>query len=348
MDESGTDMGKEITGLWIGKEAAMKKKKNRGMTKKERVEAAISGAIVDTVPYTIRVSPPEKMTVTAHAEFTARTAREQDSDLLIAMHSDKYVQDFCGGENIFSQGEYQDWQKIKPLSVNRGILAEERDYLKCLLDKTKGEIPLLFTVLSPITAAFKLCPSLAEHIENGHGNEVRRGLAAITETTCAFVQRLIETGADGIFFVAEKASYRFMEENLYREYGMPYDLAVLSASSGWCNVLHAPGKEIMFPVLRKYPVQVFSWNDRDSLPSVREAAMLMDACLMIGPGKREITERDRNYIEYSLYNIMEQTNGKKVIVSAESRISGKEDEEIISFIRKAKKEIEEKVVKKNS
>ena len=199
--------------------------------------------------------------------------------------------------------------------------------------------------LTSFPCPFSICSANDGHSLNaaviGLRTVKRRGISP-------FVQRLIETGADGIFFVAEKASYRFMEENLYREYGMPYDLAVLSASSGWCNVLHAPGKEIMFPVLRKYPVHVFSWNDRDSLPSVREAAMLMDACLMIGPGKREITERDRNYIEYSLYNIMEQTNGKKVIVSAESRVSGKEDEEIISFIRKAKKEIEEKMVKKNS
>lgn len=150
----------------------------------------------------------------------------------------------------------KDWLDLEPVSVNAGALAREQEYLRLLLDKTRGTVPVIFTVFSPLTTAYKLCPDLMRHVAEGFGEEVKAGLRAITESTCALVQRVIEMGADGIFFATQLSSYAAGEENFYREYGMPYDLAVLSASSGWCNVLHAHGKDIMFPLLRKYPVQI--------------------------------------------------------------------------------------------
>ena len=111
---------------------------------------------------------------------------------------------------------------------------------------------------------------MMKHIQKGHGERVKKALTAITETTCALVQRVIEMGADGIFFATQLSSYAKTEESFYKEYGMPYDLAVLSASSGWCNVLHAHGPDIMFPLLRKYPVQIFNWHAWESLPEEAE------------------------------------------------------------------------------
>ena len=47
------------------------------------------------------------------------------------------------------------------------------------------------------------------------------------------------THLDGIFFATQLSSYAKTEESFYKEYGMPYDLAVLSASSGWClSLIH--------------------------------------------------------------------------------------------------------------
>ena len=125
------------------------------------------------------------------------------------------------------------------------------------------------------------------HVAEGFGEEVKAGLRAITESTCALVQRVIEMGADGIFFATQLSSYAAGEESFYREYGMPYDLAVLSASSGWCNVLHAHGKDIMFPLLRKYPVQIFNWHAWESLPEIGEAQALTGKCIMAGYHRRQ-------------------------------------------------------------
>lgn len=240
----------------------MKKKIISAMTKKERIQAAIHGDAVDHVPYSLWTHLPGiDLDPARNAEHTYDFYKKYDVDILKTMNNGMYsVEDF-GVTTDFSDiakggvakitdtpvKEPEDWLKVKPVSVNAGALAREQKYLKLLLNKTKGEVPVVFTVFSPLTTANKLCPSMMEHIREGHGNKVKEGLKAITEITCALVQRVIELGADGIFFATQLSSYDLTEESFYREYGMPYDLAVLSASSGWCNVLHAHGKILCSP-----------------------------------------------------------------------------------------------------
>ena len=261
----------------------MKRKKTAPMTKAERIAAAIRGDAVDRVPYSLwSYLPMIDLDPAANAEHTYDFYKTYDVDILKTMNNGMYsVKDFGvtvdysdiergGVAKIISTPVHtpEDWLKVKPVSLHEGALAREQDYLKRLLKKTNGEVPVIFTVFSPLTTANKLCPHMMEHIASGHGEQVKAALTAITETTCALVQRVIELGADGIFFATQLSSYDLVKEDLYKEYGMPYDVAVLSASQGWCNVLHAHGKHIMFPLLRKYPVQIFNWHAFESLPGI--------------------------------------------------------------------------------
>ena len=52
---------------------------------------------------------------------------------------------------------------------------------------------------------------------------------------------MIELGADGIRLRTKVMDYDVMDEDFYREYGKPYDVAVLSASSGWCDIFSLSG-----------------------------------------------------------------------------------------------------------
>ncbi len=139
---------------------------------------------------------------------------------------------------------------------------------------------------------------MMKHIQKGHGERVKKALTAITETTCALVQRVIEMGADGIFFATQLSSLCQDEESLLQKNTpCPISLAVLSASSGWCNVLHAHGPDIMFPLLRKYPVQIFNWHAWESLPEIGESGPPTGKCLMAGLERMDITEGHKNEIE---------------------------------------------------
>lgn len=336
------------------------KKKITVMTKMERIAAAIRGDAVDTVPYSLWSHLPLiDLDPAKNAEQTYVFYKTYDVDILKTMNNGMYsVEDFGavadyseiargGAANIVSTPVHlpKDWLDLKPVSVNAGALAREQEYLRLLLDKTRGEVPVIFTVFSPLTTAYKLCPDLVRHVAEGFGEEVKAGLRVITESTCALVQRVIEMGADGIFFATQLSSYAAVEEGFYREYGMPYDLAVLSASSGWCNVLHAHGKDIMFPLLRKYPVQIFNWHAWESLPEIGEAQALTGKCIMAGLERMDITGGRKNEIEYRIYKTLRQTGGRKIILSPGCVIRYPLNEEILVFVRKAKNEIEEKLLK---
>lgn len=325
------------------------------MTKKERIAAAIHGEPVDRVPYSLWSHLPMiDLDPVANAEHTYDFFKAYDVDILKTMNNGMYsIEDF-GAQVDYSDipkggvaritdtpiCQPEDWKRVQPASLHQGALAREQRYLKLLLDKTKGEVPVVFTIFSPLTTANKLCPHMMEHIREGHGALVKQALKAITETTCGLVQRVIELGADGIFFATQLSSYDKMEESLYREYGMPYDLAVLSASQGWCNVLHAHGKNIMFPLLRKYPVQIFNWHAWESLPDIRQARLMTGKCIMAGLERMDITGRHKNEIEYQIYETLRQTGGKKVILSPGCVIRYPLDTDMLAFVRKAKEEIE--------
>lgn len=71
----------------------------------------------------------------------------------------------------------------------------------------------------------------------------------------------------------------------------------------------------MFPLLRKYPVQIFNWHAWESLPEIGEAALLTGKCLMAGLERMDITEGHKNEIERQIYETLRQTGGRRIIVS---------------------------------
>lgn len=328
------------------------------MNKRERIQAAIAGEAADTVPYSLWTHLPGiDLDPVKNAEHTFQFYQDYDVDIVKTMNNGMYsVEDFgarvdysgiaSGGVAVITETpvkKAEDWDGLQPVSIETGALKREQRYLELLLQKTKGEVPVLFTVFSPLTTASKLCPDLMKHVAEGHGESVKHALKAITETTCRLVERVIKMGADGIFFATQLSSYARAEESFYEEYGKPYDWEVLRASSGWCNTLHAHGKDIMFPLLRDYPVQIFNWHAWESLPAVDEAQDLTGKCIMGGLERMDITEGHKNQIEYEIYRTLKETGGRKVILSPGCVIRYPLDREMLSFVRKAKNEIESRL-----
>ena len=101
----------------------------------------------------------------------------------------------------------------------------------------------------------------------------------------------------------------------------------------------------MFPLLRKYPVQIFNWLAWESLPEIGEAQALTGKCIMAGLERMDITGGRKNEIEYRIYKTLRQTGGRKIILSPGCVIRYPLNEEILAFVRKAKNEIEEKLLK---
>ena len=111
------------------------------MTKKERIEAVILGEHVDRIPYSLWSHLPGRV-----EDFGVKVDYSEIEKGGVAKIVDTPVK------------TPEDWEKVTSVSVNEGALAREQKYLRLLLDKTQGEVPVVFTIFSPLTTASKLCP----------------------------------------------------------------------------------------------------------------------------------------------------------------------------------------------
>ncbi len=331
------------------------------MTKIERIKAAIEGRKPDSIPYAIWTHLPGiDMDPVRLAEATFEFYKKYDVDFIKTMNNGMYPIEDLGCTVDYSEissggvakildtpvKAVEDWSKVKATSIEEGALARELTSLRLLLEMTKGEVPVIFTVFSPITTADKLSNKcLLEHIKNGDGQEVHKALEAITQTTCKLVERAVELGADGIFFASQMSSYNIMSEELYQEYGAYYDKRVIAASKGWFNVLHAHGENIMFNLLEQYPVQVFNWHVWESLPALEEANMMTGKCVMGGIKRMDITNHNKNELQNQIYECVKQLKGRGHILTPGCVIRYPVDEEMLEYIKKAKCKVEAALLK---
>lgn len=323
------------------------------LTKKERVLQAVRGERPEELPYTFWTHlpgidlDPEKLAAKTEAFY-----RKYDVDLVKTMNNGMYsVEDFgCtvdysgiakGGvasiaETPIKRGD--DWAKIEPVTIAAPALSRELHSLELLLKKLREEqVPVIFTVFSPVTTAEKLSKGkLFEHVEQGYSRQVKSALEAITQTTCALVKKAIELGADGIYFASQLSDYAKCDEDFYRVYGVPYDLRVLSSSEGSCDALHAHGDSIMFDILKSYPVDIFNWHVFDSEPDIARGSAETGRCIMGGLRRSDITQFSPSAIDEQIEYCLTALNGRGHILSPGCVIRYPLDEHALNYVRKAK------------
>lgn len=328
------------------------------MTKQERIYAATKFEATDKVPYSFWSHMPDvDLDPVALAERTYQFYKKYDLDFIKTMNNGMYaIEDFgCqvdysdvakGGvaKTVTSPIETPaDWLTLKPTPYTEGSLARELLSLKLLLEKVKDEnVPVIFTVFSPITTADKLSrKKVKEHIENGHSAEVKQALEVIAQSTAALAKEAIRLGAAGVFFASQMSSYDVTDLEFFREFGKPYDLQVLDAcDGGWLNTIHAHGTNIMFDVVRDYPVNVFNWHAWESLPTIAEAQALTGKCLMGGLDRRDIHDCKRNEVLHQIFEAYKATNGKGLILTPGCVIRHPLNDDMLAYIRSAKELVE--------
>ncbi len=331
------------------------------MTKAERIRAVINGQKPDTLPYSFWTHLPGiDLDPVRLAEETYRFYKTYDVDFIKTMNNGMYAVEDFGCEVDYSDivnggvakltktpiHAPEDWASLKVCSTEQGSLARELKMLDLLKEKLKGEdVPVIFTVFSPLTIANKLCGGkLKDFLEAGHGELIHGALEVITETTCGMASAVLEHGADGIFFACQSSSYDQFTEKVYREFGVPYDLRVLKAAEGgWMNTIHAHGNNIMFEILKDYPVHVFNWHAWETLPAIDEASLFTGKCLMGGLNRTDITKQDHNAIRHQIFECFRIMKGRDMILTPGCVIRYPLDPETLSFIRKTKDEVESRI-----
>lgn len=328
------------------------------MNKKERIRAAVRGERPDYLPYSFWSHLPGiDLDPVLLAAETYQFFKTYDIDFIKTMNNGMYAIEDFGCKIDFSEVEKggvshlvstpinsgKDWESLTVCPIEQGSLARELKSLELLLGKAKNDnVPVLFTVFSPITIAQKLSGNqLSAHIAEGYGIQVHKALRVIAETTANLAQQAIRLGADGVFIASQMSTYDAMDASEYIEYGKPYDLTVLEAAAGgWFNTIHAHGSNVMFEVLRDYPVDVFNWHAGETLPALNEARILLKKCLMGGLQRMDITNNRRNEIQNQIFECLQISGGRNLILTPGCVIRHPLDHQMLSFVKRTKDYVE--------
>jgi uroporphyrinogen-III decarboxylase len=111
---------------------------------------------------------------------------------------------------------------------------------------------------------------------------VHRALVALTESVVRIGRAALAAGADGVYLSVWGTDV--LPEAAFREYGRPYDLAVVDAlRQGTFTILHVHGGQgLNLTWVADYPVTVVSWSTWASGISLEEGVHLLPGKVPMG------------------------------------------------------------------
>jgi uroporphyrinogen decarboxylase len=277
------------------------------MNKQERVDAALQGQPVDTVPISfwghdyVRECSAEGL-----ASAMLDNYRRYDWDYMkVNPRASYHVEDW--GAELRPSGDPNagpiwirpavttaaDWRRLRPLEPDRGVLGEQLEALRLIRDGIAGEAYFMQTIFSPLSVAKYLVGNDPQPVKTTMADDpdgLRVALETITQTFIAYALACLEAGASGIFFATTGWAARgALSEEEYRRFGREYDLRVLDAvkDRGRLNVLHNCGEGIYFDLLADYPVHAISWAATlPGNPTLAEGLTRTDKAVMGGVSEK--------------------------------------------------------------
>lgn len=322
-------------------------------TKMERVQLTIKGEPTDRIPYSLWTHfPGTDLDAQKLAEGTYEFYRRLDLDFIKNMSNGMFsIEDWnsCldfsqvasgGVANVtkYTIEEPADWLTLDELNVECGALGRELKSLSTLLSLVKGEAPVLVTIFSPLTTAQKLAGSkIVQHMKSDP-DKVKAALDVIAASTIKFACRALQLGCAGVYFASQMSCYDNLTEEEYSDFGAEYDLKVLNAVQklSWFNVMHIHGNNIMFNLLKDYPVQGISWHVWETAPSAQEFLdAKTDKCIVGGLQRFHITNGLRNELAMEVANMTKLTGGRRLILAPGCVIRAPFDWDTLLFVKEA-------------
>ena len=307
------------------------------MNKQQRVFEAFEGQPVDQVPLSLwRHFHKQDQTPVGLAAATLAFYEKYDFDLIKLTPSDFYAIEDWGAKIVPSKDDDQppnlkrplvrkpeDWQQLTTLSINDGGYGEALEAIGLVTAQLdKDDAPVLMTIYSPLTLAYKLAGDLLlDHLVNSP-TEVHIGLATIAETTSRFAEAALEAGAAGVFFDSQLSRSDVLTEQMNQDFVVCYDLIALERvkSRPVPLTLHLQGEHVYFDSVNEYPVHAVSWHNNNSNPSLADALELTDKTLMTGLDRNLLEHGDPGEISAQVEEAIEQTNGLRLILAPASVI----------------------------
>jgi len=303
------------------------------MEKIERIKCILNGEMPDRPAYGFWTHfPGIDLNAGTLSETSYAFYKDLDLDFIKSMPNGMFsIQDWgctCDFSQIARGGVARvtnaavkmpdDWHRLAELDLHRGAMGRELQALQGLLDFVKAEAPIIATVFSPITTAYKLSEGrIFDHLRTCP-EKVAHGLDVITDTTCRFVREVVEAGCAGIFLATQVCTAKMMTQEAYAAYAKPYDLRVLGAARQltWFNVLHVHGNDILFDQVTDYPVHGVSWHIWETPPAVDYFLNQTEHKIIVGGLQRShITRGDLDAVAEDTQKMLRLTGGRRLIIA---------------------------------
>jgi uroporphyrinogen decarboxylase len=258
------------------------------MTNRERVMAAVRGEPVDRVPlgFWMHNFAAENSAKDLAAE-SLRLARVFGWDYLKPQSRAQCFAEMWGlryrpsGQRAVPYAVIEhpcagaaDLTRLAPVGPLTGALGEQLEALRLIRTGLGPEIPIIWTVFSPLMIVPFLLAGGREaalEIMREEPTALEDALAVIADTLADYARACLEAGADGLFYATNIASRDLISAAECRRFQRPYDLRILeAAASASFNVLHVCGSAVRFEEFANYPVHAFSWAAGVDNPSLRE------------------------------------------------------------------------------
>lgn len=302
------------------------------MNKRERVYAALEGQPVDRVPLSLwRHFHKQDQTPAGLASATLAFYKRYNFDLIKLTPSGFYAIEDWGAQVNLSKDDDQpptlkkpvikkpeDWRNLTTLSTTVGSYGQVLEAIKLVTGQLdKEDAPVLMTVFSPLTLAYKLAGDvLLTHLQD-NPTDVHIGLATIAETTSRFADMALEAGADGIFFASQLSRADMLTEEMCQTFVVRYDLIALERvkSQPVPLVLHLHGANAHFATVNQYPAHAVSWHNHEAGPSIPEALAMTDKTLFTGLDVATLEQGNPAEVATQAREVIEQTGGNRLILA---------------------------------
>ena len=267
-------------------------------THRQRLENCLSAGPLDRVPVALwRHFPVDDQSPKNLASATLNFQHLYDFDLVKVTPASSFcIKDWGAQDEWYGSSEGtrnythrvirkpEDWAHLTHLDPYAGYLGAQLACLNTITAALGAETPVLQTIFSPLAQAKNLVggETLLVHLRR-YPEAVKLGLQTIADCTRSYIIAAIQTGIAGIFYAVQHAQYGLLSEAEFRAFGRDFDLQVLEPVSDlWLNMVHLHGNEVMFDLIKDYPVQIINWHDRDTYPSLEQARPLFPGILCGG------------------------------------------------------------------
>ncbi|WP_395541248.1 uroporphyrinogen decarboxylase family protein [Neotabrizicola sp. sgz301269] len=212
------------------------------------------------------------------------------------------------------------WARLPEPDPTRGALARELRALR-LVRAALPEVPILFTLFSPMTLASKLSRGrVHDQIAARAGTQtLHEALGRLARGTADLARAAIEAGASGVFFAHQDTGRHLLSYDDFSEFVAPYDIeALLGAQAGGFNLLHVHGERIRFRELSDYPVHALNWHDNETLPSALAGRFSTGKCIVGGIDRWAFTRNDLPALRRQALRVLSGAKGFGDVILAPS------------------------------